>query len=152
MVTLREEGIDEPFLSGCRVARAVGFVEKLDVLQTAVDEQPRAEIEIQVVDSLRHTKGDRCLIVLLKENGLAVNADIVSIEAVVDKGPAVELAPVGFEVTEIAEGLVEVRLDLERSLNSAKMFLIRAEREFDDGEDIMYGAELYISQQGSCCH
>jgi hypothetical protein len=83
-------------------------------------------------------------IVLLKENGKAVDGNLISVEAIADQGQMAQSVPVNFETETLSDGLIiEVRLYLEGSLNAANIFLFHAEYDVNNGLMTLYDDKLF---------
>lgn len=120
-----------------------GLQQKLEALEEKIiTQQEKTNLVLEIVNPRGAYGKSRKLLVLSKENGQPVNVTIVAIQAIVTKKKhASSLVDVNFTSSSLANGLVELKLNLHSSLKHTKTFTIKAQHQDANG-NIHYETKL----------
>ncbi len=92
-----------------------------------------SKVHIEVVESSRLFAGDKSFLVLLTEYGEPVDAGVTHVFALSDLDQEATALEIDWDSVAIQTGLVQLDISLERSLRSARIFLIQVEHEHGGG-------------------
>ncbi len=114
---------------------------KLEGVSAALEDQLAAtEIDVEVILSKRGSVGanggnlgytEKVFIVLMKERGIPVDGEFSSVLAITDTNGLLTTTELGWSVSPIQVGLVQVVAELPNEMSSTKNFLIRISHDHD---------------------
>lgn len=116
-----------------------------NIIDGLADTAVPATIELEVASSKNASGKSRVFLVLSKVHGVPTTATLSVLAAPESGQSGFSLVPVSAASVELAPGVQQVSVDLERSLKKTKTFLINAERLSPDDE-MQYGSTLTTTE------